>query len=310
MPVARLPSEDAKYGKQVLLLLALQPDKLAEEFEHIKQARFEMEGSPPLLLQPRPTSAEELQIIDRILRRPRRLGGAELHYPPRPELTRLGRDAGFPPPSWRVGGVELIEACYPLHDRDFNQKLHESFKKSWFLSEAQLTAVRGHYGEEIGFIFAYYDMKNRAPQAGVNPDRTLSTASFSILRSHHAVGMCVPVAAIGVVVSVLKYVPGVAGSKSLVVLQTAFGLTMVLWGAAVLVLWNRRKTHLQHVWGIQHFAGRRSYERPEFECWHDPATGNPRYYPVWMRNAKRTLSLFVTFLQVPLQLIRAACTAM
>ena len=56
-----------------------------------------------------------------MLRRPQRQGGAELHYPPRPELSHLGREAGFPPPSWRVGGVELIEACYPLHDLTFNK---------------------------------------------------------------------------------------------------------------------------------------------------------------------------------------------
>lgn len=86
-----------------------------------KHARFEREGSPHILQQACPTAAEELQIIDRMLRRPQRQGGAELHYPPRPELSHLGREAGFPPPSWRVGGVELIEACYPLHDLTFNK---------------------------------------------------------------------------------------------------------------------------------------------------------------------------------------------
>ena len=42
----------------------------------------------------------------------------------------------------------------------------------------------------------------------------------------------------------------------------------------------------------------RSYERPQFECWHDAASGNPRHYPQWRRTAKRLVSMVVTLLQV------------
>ena len=49
-------------------------------------------------------------------------------------------------------------------------------------------------------------------------------------------------------------------------------------------------------WGVAHFEPR-SFERPQFECWHNASTGEGRYYPEWRRTAKRALSLLVTLLQ-------------
>jgi hypothetical protein len=102
----------------VLVLLAPRADRLAAEFAALRRERYEREGNPLLLRQLAPTAAEALQIVDRLLRLPRRLGGAELTYPPPKHHAPIHRrdeaKVGFPPPSWRVGGVELIEACFPV----------------------------------------------------------------------------------------------------------------------------------------------------------------------------------------------------
>ena len=76
LPMVRTPDEDTRHGKQLLLLLAPRPEKLAAEFRTLKQQRFEREGNPLLLQQPYPTSAEALQICDKLIRRPRRLGAS------------------------------------------------------------------------------------------------------------------------------------------------------------------------------------------------------------------------------------------
>ena len=93
-----------------------------------------------------------------------------------------------------VSGCPDVPASYragsspPLCDRS----LQQWFSDSWLLSDPKLTAVRGHYGEEVAFIFAYYDLKNRA---------------------------LLPVAVVGVVVYALRFVPGMAGLNVLDVLQ-------------------------------------------------------------------------------------------
>ena len=53
---------------------------------------------------------------------------------------------------------------------------------------------------------------------------------------------------------------------------------------------------MQVAWGVKHFEPR-SFERPQFQCWHNKSTGEQRYYPEWRRLAKRALSLLVTLLQ-------------
>ena len=146
--MVRTPAEDAKFGKQVLVLLAPRAETLAAEFEKHKKERFEREGNPLLLRQAEPTAAEALQIVDRLLRQPKRLGGAELSYPPPARLPMHRPDeqrAGFPPPSWRVGGVELIEACFPVHDTETNAELERLFRRSWFLTH-EAEAQRSNRG--------------------------------------------------------------------------------------------------------------------------------------------------------------------
>jgi len=65
------------------------------------------------------------------------------------------------------------------------------------------------------------------------------------------------------------------------------------------MLWRRRRAELQVAWGVEHFEGR-SFERPQFHCWHNASTGEPRYYPEWRRTAKRAMSLLATLLQTVL----------
>ena len=82
-----------------------------------------------------------MQVIDRLLRMPLKLGGAELRFPPTDDAQRnLDRSRGFPPPSWKVGGVELVEACHPLHDEQFNAAIASSMWKSLFLTTEQVSS--------------------------------------------------------------------------------------------------------------------------------------------------------------------------
>jgi hypothetical protein len=273
LPLVRTPAEDASAGKQMLVLLSLRPEVLKAQAKAVRQERFEREGDPTLLEAAEPTPAEAVQIIDRLLRLPMRYGGAELRSPHDERYANLGREAGYPPPSWRVGGVELIEACYPVHDWDLNRRMESSlFWDHFFLSEAQLARLRSQHGEEVAFYFAFCDLSNRA---------------------------LLPVAMVGPVVLAVRNIARQSGSRVYAVLEPFYAAALVLWGTYLLMLWRRRRAELQVAWGVEHFEGR-SFERPQFHCWHNPSTGEPRYYPEWRRTAKRALSLLATLLQTVL----------
>ena len=92
----------------MLLLLSLDKNRQQEEHQRMRRERFAREGSPDLLVaDSTPTTAEALQIVDRALRLPRRLGGAELRHPADLNDEHKGFDDGFPPPSWQVGSRAL-----------------------------------------------------------------------------------------------------------------------------------------------------------------------------------------------------------
>ena len=51
--------------------------------------------------------------------------------------------------------MEIVEACYPLHDVKLNRHMeHEFFWNSWFVTDEQLDWLHRHYGEEIAFFYA------------------------------------------------------------------------------------------------------------------------------------------------------------
>jgi len=273
LPFVRTPEEDAERGKQLLLLLSLRDETLEAETKRMRKHRVEREGDLSLLkdyqTEP-PTAAEAIQIIDRLLRLPQRYGGAELRYPHDARYDGLGAEGGYPPPSWRVGGVELFEAAYPVHDTDFNRRLERSL--AWdnlWLSDAQLASLRSHYGEEIAFYFAFMDLSNRA---------------------------LLPIALLGPLVFAVRFLARQYGSPVYAALLPFYAAAIVLWGSYFLMLWQRRRAELQVAWGVKHFEPR-SFERPQFQCWHNKSTGEQRYYPEWRRLAKRALSLLVTLLQ-------------
>lgn len=219
LPLVRTPAEDGSFGKQLLVLLALRPEVLTAQATLLRQERFEREGDPTLLEPTEPTAAEALQIIDRLLRLPSRYGGAELRSPPDARYGALGREAGYPPPSWRVGGVELIEAAYPVHDWQLNRRMEKSL--AWdhlFLSDAQLTQIRNHHGEEVAFYFAFCDLSNRA---------------------------LLPVALLGPIVLAVRYIARGSGSRVYAVLEPFYAAGLVLWGTYLLMLWQRRRAELQ-----------------------------------------------------------------
>jgi len=48
-----------------------------------------------------------------------------------------------------------VVAVYPLHDHAFNRRWLRKWASKWRLTDADLTTVRDHYGEEIAFYFAF-----------------------------------------------------------------------------------------------------------------------------------------------------------
>jgi hypothetical protein len=157
-----------------------------------------------------------------------------------------------------------------VHDEAANANLEALFNQSWLLTHDIITAVRCHYGEEIALIFGFYDLANRA---------------------------LIPPALCGVLVYSLRFLPNASEHAAIALAGPLYGAFMVLWGAVLLMLWKHERARLVHAWGVSSFVSA-SYERPQFECWHDAATGNPRFYPPWRRHAKRLLSMGVTLLQV------------
>ena len=54
-----------------------------------------------------------------------------------------------------VDADPAVVALYPLHDHAFNKQWLRSWASKWGVTDADLTRVRNHYGEEVGFYFAF-----------------------------------------------------------------------------------------------------------------------------------------------------------
>ncbi|KUJ23929.1 DUF590-domain-containing protein [Mollisia scopiformis] len=81
------------------------------------------------------TQAERLRIVYNLITSPCDKGGAG--------TTPNGGD-------W-----EAVDALLPLHDQEFNKRWLKEWSTKYVLSVEDLTKIRDHYGEKIGFYFAF-----------------------------------------------------------------------------------------------------------------------------------------------------------
>jgi hypothetical protein len=197
---------EAVLGPQLLLLFRMSDAIGAEHVRtHAERCRVELE----LPIRPRTpvSSADKLRALSRLL-----TGN------PLPGQSHARLEAGAV--SLKAGGLELVGGSLPLHDRALNACLHAELRRVFVLSDEQLTVVRDHYGEELGF---YYALLN-----------------FACL-------WLSPIAALGLLFLLVQY------SDAQPLYNAAyipFASTSVVWGALLFVFWRRRARELALRWDV------------------------------------------------------------
>ncbi|ETK87006.1 hypothetical protein F441_08608 [Phytophthora nicotianae CJ01A1] len=196
------------------------------------------------------TPAERIQVIDHIIR----------------ETAKITKDH------------PNVRSIFPVHDPATNRYLLKTFigtQKLEFLSENFLRKVRAHFGEKVGYYFAFMDFYNKA---------------------------LVPIALLGVLLTCLR---GVMGTP--VYMRVLVGwavLISVVWSFGFLKAWSRRNNELNHMWANNIDTHTIVYRNPKFrgEAFVNPVTGLPdQYYPSWKRYPKYLA--VVTFMIVQISIM-------
>jgi len=100
-----------------------------------------------------------------------------------------------------------VVAVYPLHDHAFNRRWLRRWASKWRLTDADLTTVRDHYGEEIAFYFAFLN---------------------------YYIAWLVPATAVGLAVYWM------AGAYSM-----THAVANIVWSTLFLVYWKRREREVE-----------------------------------------------------------------
>ncbi|TDH73106.1 hypothetical protein CCR75_007068 [Bremia lactucae] len=181
------------------------------------------------------TPAERIQVIDHIIR----------------ETAKITQDH------------PNVQSIFPVHDPATNRYLLKTFigtQRLEFLSENFLTKVRAHFGEKVGYYFAFMDFYNKS---------------------------LVPIALLGVLLTCLRSVIGTP-----IYMRVLVGwalLISVVWSYGFLKAWSRRNNELNHKWANNIETKSTVYPNPKFcgDAIVNPVTGLPdQCYPSWKRYPK------------------------
>ncbi|OWZ15978.1 hypothetical protein PHMEG_00010288 [Phytophthora megakarya] len=171
-----------------------------------------------------------------------------------------------------------VRSIFPVHDPATNRYLLKTFigtQKLEFLSENFLRKVRAHFGEKVGYYFAFMDFYNKS---------------------------LVPIALLGVLLTCLR---GVMGTPIYMRVLVAWAvLISVVWSYGFLKAWSRRNNELNHMWANNVEANPIVYRNPKFrgDAFENPVTGLPdQYYPSWKRYPKYLA--VVTFMVVQISIM-------
>ncbi|GMF16215.1 unnamed protein product [Phytophthora lilii] len=196
------------------------------------------------------TPAERIQVIDHIIR----------------ETAKITEDH------------PNVRSIFPVHDPATNRYLLKTFigtQKLEFLSENFLSKVRAHFGEKVGYYFAFMDFYNK---------------------------FLVPIALLGVLLTCLR---GVMGTPMYMRVLVGWAvLISVVWSYWFLKAWSRRNNELNHMWANNIDANNIVYRNPKFrgDAFVNPVTGLPdQYYPSWKRYPKYLA--VVTFMVVQISIM-------
>ncbi|KAG7391706.1 hypothetical protein PHYPSEUDO_003781 [Phytophthora pseudosyringae] len=196
------------------------------------------------------TPAERIQVIDHIIR----------------ETAKITEDH------------PNVRSIFPVHDPATNRYLLKTFigtQKLEFLSENFLQKVRAHFGEKVGYYFAFMDFYNKA---------------------------LVPIALLGVLLTCLR---GVMGTPMYMRVLVGWAvLISVVWSYGFLKAWSRRNNELNHIWANNIETNTIVYRNPKFrgDAFVNPVTGLPdQYYSSWKRYPKYLAA--VTFMVVQISIM-------
>ncbi|KAL4110242.1 hypothetical protein PRIC1_001934 [Phytophthora ramorum] len=196
------------------------------------------------------TPAERIQVIDHIIR----------------ETAKITQDH------------PNVRSIFPVHDPATNRYLLKTFigtQKLEFLSESFLQKVRAHFGEKVGYYFAFMDFYNK---------------------------FLVPIALLGVLLTCLRGVMGTPMYMRVLVVWAI--LISVVWSYWFLKAWSRRNNELNHMWANDIETNTIVYRNPKFrgDAFVNPVTGLPdQYYPSWKRFPKYLA--VVTFMVVQISIM-------
>ena len=135
----------------------------------------------------------------------------------------------------RGGDLLALQRCYPLHDRRFATQLLVHLARHAFLQAQMLHQLRNEYGEKVAFYFGF--------------------------RTFHQRWLRMP-ALLGALLTVAGHL---TPEKSALpaYLTPVFGLSISLWGAAMLEAWRLQQNELAALWGVEHLR-EAEVIRPEF----------------------------------------------
>lgn len=222
--------------------------------------------------------------------------------------TLVERDADGRPLGGQVSILlsPIVASFFPLHDRNANHallhkfglhapeaaaaggdgegqgnhlmglrtRLHLMFQRLW-LADGDFDEIRNHFGDEVGFYYAWL--------------------------SHYTtwLGALAPV---GITVS---FVTGMVSSDNATKVRNIWGVFIILWATLYLCYWARRNNELTIRWqltGLENLETPRHEFRPEKEV--DPVTHEetfphgPRHYAVWKRVTKTSVLVPIMLLVV------------
>ncbi|KAJ3011945.1 UNVERIFIED_CONTAM: hypothetical protein HDU68_001447 [Siphonaria sp. JEL0065] len=162
-----------------------------------------------------------------------------------------------------VGGSDVVEAVLVLHDKDFEKNWLSSWSDKWVLDTKDISQIREHMGEQVGFYFAFIQFYLQA----LAPLAIFGIFAYLVLPAY----------------------------------SYTYTVVLSLWGVAFIVGWKRQQTYLADLWGST-ASDRVDTERPEFipeRLDIDPDTSEPiPFYPFWKRwiiHAFYTVPIIITF---------------
>ncbi|CEG46477.1 Protein required for meiotic chromosome segregation [Plasmopara halstedii] len=237
---SRVEVDGQKASKYFVLLIRGNDEALATYGRRLKFQTWLRSGNSrevDAVIQESPivTPAERIQVIDHIIRESAKI---------RPDHPN-------------------VQSIFPVHDPTTNRYLLKTFigtQKLEFLSENYLNKVRAHFGEKVGYYFAFMDFYNKA---------------------------LVPIALLGVLLTCLRSIMGTPMYMRVLVGWAL--LISVIWSYGFLKAWSRRNNELNYKWVKNLETKTIVYRNPNFhgDEFINPITGLPdQFYPSWKRYPK------------------------